>query len=126
MHGRAHVSRVFAEAMLRIKELNKSRINLRVCVAVSDNESEQVCKDYGFDYVVTDNKPLGAKWNRAAELAGTFDNDYVVIFGDDDIPSDNLFNSLVMDAIHRGETHFGFNQIYSSHESIGLTPNLYW
>lgn len=112
MHGRAHVSRVFAEAMLRLKEKNKDAINLNICVAVSDIESENVCKNYGFNYVVTDNKPLGAKWNRAAELAGTFDNDYVVIFGDDDIPSDDFFNSHVMDAIHRNEPHFGFNQIY--------------
>jgi len=122
MHQRADVSRVFLESFERIKkECPEHEINIFAALSDRDTDSENLCVKYGVKYVVTENKPLGKKWNQAAYLACSEEADYFLIFGDDDIPSTELFKGKFAEAMNRGDHHFGVNQVYfySVEEKVG-------
>jgi hypothetical protein len=71
------------------------QINCRVVAAVTDQRSVDICKEYGFDAVITENKPIGRKWNVALHKAIVCEDyqqpQYIMIVGDDDLIASEIW-----------------------------------
>ncbi len=109
MHERPMVSELWAYHTTRM--LKESRIDHTFQIAVSDDASARVCKDYNLDFVRTENNPIGAKWNAALTAALEKEWDYLLISGDDDVLSPELIQ-IAKREFHKHTPHFGFRQIY--------------
>lgn len=73
--------------------------DVEIEVAVSGSEgyqSEQMVKYHGFHYVETPNTPLGAKMNKALQLASKTNADYYILVGSDDIVHHDLFAKYLL------------------------------
>lgn len=68
------------------------RLGLSATVAISEKEMIPLCDEYGIDYVITPNRPVGYKWNEGMIQALKHEWDYVMILGSDDIVSDSLLD----------------------------------
>lgn len=87
---------------------NLKKTGLRVICAVSEDWAMCMCQEYGFDYVYTENSPLGRKKNKLMEYALTFEWDKVMEFG-----SDNLCDlSKLKDYLSIPSDHYAVNSIY--------------
>lgn len=79
MYKRPKISSIFFESM--------ERLNIPVIAGVSEEESLSVATKYGAEIVITDNHPLGRKWNRTIQHAMSRIGNWthLLIMGDDDI-----------------------------------------
>jgi len=111
MHNRPEVSRIFLES-LKLNQKNNPQVELKVFAAVSDDESARLCREYDVTFTVCENKPLGRKWNEAAYMACSYDADYFMITGDDDLYADEYFRGENMAAMILGVPHFGTDSVY--------------
>lgn len=68
------------------------RLGLPATAAISEESYIEMCEEYGIDWVMTPNRPLGDKWNVGMKQALKKKWDYVMILGSDDIVSDSLLN----------------------------------
>jgi len=101
MHQRAAVTRLFLMRFVKLKEYCSTiGIDLSMASAVTkgDKESAALCDEFGVRYIPFENKPLGAKWNAAINLALSLgvngEQHYIVITGDDDLISEKYFDLL--------------------------------
>lgn len=84
---RHEVFRVWAEALI-----DAATEPYGVVVAGSEGDiSRELVESYGFSYVETPNRPLGAKANTRLAACRELDPDYVVLCGSDDIVSPQTF-----------------------------------
>lgn len=116
MNKRHSISEMYAKGITKFKEKSPYEILLVACI--SEKESEKICNDYGINYTYAENKTTGYKFNRALEFALTFEWDYLMIMGDDDIidaDSWQLINPLI-DSLN---PYFGFDRIYFHHLATG-------
>lgn len=60
------------------------------------------------DYFITENKPLGKKWNKGLEICRNYSFDYLVITGSDDIFSTSLWKWYETLDVH----YAGFTDLY--------------
>lgn len=111
MHKRPKVSKLFAMAINRWIKASPLNYNIFILAAVSDDESEQVCKDFDISYIYTENKSVSHKWNVAMTEAMNLTWDYVMITGDDDLYSDEFWNHIES-RINLKVDYFGLRSIY--------------
>ena len=78
---------------LGVDRLQKKMYSIQVYAAITkgDEKSIEIAKRNGALIVETENKPLGKKWNSAYELASDNFGEAVVIIGEDNIISADLF-----------------------------------
>lgn len=87
MYNRPKVSEVFLTGM--------KRLGIPVIAAVSDIPSVTVCNKMRTQNFLTDNAPLGNKWNEAAKYALTVEGwTHLIISGDDDLYSNDYRDRL--------------------------------
>jgi hypothetical protein len=95
MHLRYDVSRLFCIGLHRFIMQAPIPINIRVVAAVTDQTSADICKEFDFDFVITENKPIGRKWNVALHKAMVCEEyqqpAYVMIMGDDDLIASEIW-----------------------------------
>lgn len=85
MHERPKVSEIFLSNMKRLG------IDVVAVVSEGDNATAAICEVYDTPYLFYDNLPLGAKWNKAMEIASTMlGYTHLMLCGDDDILSPEL------------------------------------
>lgn len=87
VHGRPAITRAWASHLA-------AHFFGPVVIAGDDPELKEICQFYignNLLWVPYANRPLGAKWNRAAERA-IYESEHCVILGSDDFPSPELFN----------------------------------
>lgn len=85
MNNRHTISRLWCISIKSFIEEMK-HFKIKVLAVVSEQESVDQCKEFGFDSVLTENKPLGRKFNYGLETAlKAYDFEYMILMGDDDI-----------------------------------------
>lgn len=103
-HLRHDISRLFIE---RTQSLG---LKLFAVTSTEDPESAEMCREYGVDYVIHKNSPLGAKWNKGIEHA-LFQSDYVVIMGSDDLMTQSYLDAVIP-KMAEGVPFGGIDSIY--------------
>lgn len=68
------------------------RLGLEATAAISEESYIPMCEEYGINWVMVQNRPVGNKWNAGMGEALKKDWDYVMILGSDDIVSDSLLD----------------------------------
>lgn len=111
MNDRHTVSRLFCMSMKRFID-NFRLYSFKVFAVVSKQESVDMCNEFKFDSFMTENSPLGRKFNKGLEIAmERYDFKYVLIMGDDDILLDKaaLYYHRV---IEQNVLYGGFRSLY--------------
>lgn len=86
---RPEVFKLFAKSIELISKIRG--LEAVVIVAGSEGQkSRRLVKSFGFEYVEMDNRFLSNKFNAAAEKAKSFNPDYLMITGSDDLISVDL------------------------------------
>jgi hypothetical protein len=92
---RPEVFEYFAEGIKNLISSQPSH-EFRTFIAGSEGEqSKQMVEKHGFDYVEIPNNPLAKKHNTAVRLAKSWQPDYVLCLGSDDILSPSAFLSYL-------------------------------
>ena len=92
------------------------RLGFQATAAISEESMISLCDEYGIDYVLAPNNPLGFKWNTGMRKALRHEWDYVMILGSDDIVSDSL---LDLYNPYLGKYYMiGVNSCYFYHKGI--------
>lgn len=66
------------------------QLGLPIFAVVSEDWAEDLCKEFNADYVRTENKPLGLKFNKGLEGALKKDFDYLMTFNSDTLINPEL------------------------------------
>lgn len=111
MHKRPKVSELFAIALNRFIAAAPKDYSIEVIASISEPEAEQICKKYGFNYIMTENISVSHKWNVGMTEAMNINFDYLMITGDDDLFSNELW-SHYQSRINRKSDYFGLRSIY--------------
>lgn len=67
--------------------------NFSVLCVISEPEYIDICKEFGFDFYMAENNPLGAKINKGIKHALKFDWDYLMIMNSDTVIKSELFHA---------------------------------
>lgn len=105
LHKRLPVTRVVFE---HLKELQKD-FDFMVFGICSAQDEAELCHEFGFDYCIEENDPLGRKMNRGLLEAMKFDFQFMMQLGSDDLITRELFeiyNNLHLD-------YFGVNSYHA-------------
>lgn len=105
LYKRREITRICFEA---IKAL-KTKVDV-FCVCSCD-EDVDLCQEYGFDYCVTENRPLGRKMNFGLKFLRNKRFEYMMQLGSDDIITDDIFE-LYRECFERKELYFGIKDYY--------------
>lgn len=105
LYKRTEVTRMCFEA---IKLLTTP---VQVFCVCSCDEDIALCEEYGFDYCVCDNEPLGRKMNFGLKFLKDKRFQYMMQLGSDDIITDDIFN-LYKGCFDEGMMYFGIKDYY--------------
>lgn len=83
-HNRVEISKIFWE--------NAQDIGLDVIAIVSDVENKELAQKYALKVIWSDNKPLGAKWQKGIVELKNYDFDFFLLLGSDDLISQKLLD----------------------------------
>ena len=101
------VFRAWAEALIDV-----ATAPYEVVVAGSEGEaSRELVESYGFHYLETPNRPLGAKANARLEACRELEPDFVILCGSDDIVSAKTF-AYYRERADEGVDEVTINDIY--------------
>lgn len=111
-HKRPHITREVFENLTNVIQFYKAfGLDLQPFIAVSDDENREVCEEYNFDYILTENKPLGLKHQTLLDHAMRSDWSYMMQMGSDNIISKSGHLRLIACMVD-GIPFFGFNTLY--------------
>ena len=114
MNKRHSISEMYAKGIQRFAKGH----DVILVACISEEESKPICDKYSINYTQQENKTIGYKWNRGLEFALTFEWDYLMIMGDDDIIDEDAWN-LINPKIENEVKYFGFDRIYFHHLQSG-------
>jgi len=92
IYGRPKVTEVFCKGLVRLKE------NFGVFPLIVGSEGEaslRFAREYGLLYLRFNNRPLGAKFNAGMRAIMSYNLDYVMVLGSDDLISDDYMECFV-------------------------------
>ena len=112
MNKRHSISEMYAKGITKFKA--KSPYDILLVACISELPSEEICYNSGIEFIYAENKTPGYKFNRGLEFALTFDWDYLMIMGDDDIIDQDSWQ-LISPLIDSLNPYFGFDRIYFHH-----------
>lgn len=115
MHDRHIISRLWCIGITRFIKAAPLNYEIKIFAVISSNESAKLCDEFGIHYIITENKPLGRKFNNGLDAINNHsklkDYDYLILFGDDDLISDQAW-FYYREAIQNKEHFVGFGSIY--------------
>ena len=103
---------MYAKGITKFKA--KSPYDILLVACISELPSEEICFNSGIEFIYAENKTPGYKFNRGLEFALSFDWDYLMIMGDDDIIDQDSWQ-LISPLIDSLNPYFGFDRIYFHH-----------
>ena len=112
MNKRHSISEMYAKGITKFKA--KSPYDILLVACISELPSEEICFNSGIEFIYAENKTPGYKFNRGLEFALSFDWDYLMIMGDDDIIDQDSWQ-LISPLIDSLNPYFGFDRIYFHH-----------
>jgi hypothetical protein len=92
MWKRERVFKVFAELTNAMIEGLPDHDFKVFCVGSEGNASRELAESFGFTYIEHTNDKLGQKWNAVTRAARSFNPDYCLMMGSDDVMTPDLFN----------------------------------
>lgn len=113
LYKRTELARMVFENLQFLKEILSmtSDIKLDVFAVCSDPSDEALCREFEFDYHLTENKPLGRKMNRGLKSLMSKDFDYLMQCGSDDIITLEYFD-FIKEELKKGTPYFGAQAYY--------------
>jgi len=109
---RHDVFKMFAEGINILQSAFNGEIDIICCASGSEGEnSRKLVERYGFRYIETANKPLSKKMNAAVTLARSFNPDYCLMLGSDDIIGTNLMKKYI-ELMKKGIDYSGLLDCY--------------
>ena len=118
INKRHSVSKIYCEYIRKFIEA--APCDVIQFAVISEKESESICIDNCINFVYSENKPLGRKWNNGLQLALNHSWDYLMIMGDDDIISPESWKHY-LPLMEKREDYFGFTKIYFHETATGKT-----
>lgn len=109
--GRPEIVKIWAEGVRRIQNYWPEAIEFDVLCIVSTEEDKQLIEELGFNWVWSENKPLGKKHNNGLQAVKDGDWEYIMQLGSDDLISNEYLHYAVY-AMQCGLDLFGVNAIY--------------
>lgn len=93
---------------------NISQLNCPVFVGVSEQWAADLCEQYGFEYIMIDNLPLGEKKIRTLELGFRSNKrwTHLIELGSDDFFHPTNMSALLNYGYDKGYDVWGVNQMY--------------
>jgi hypothetical protein len=110
MHKRHTMSWMWAIGITEFMKAAPDGITCSVHVAISEEESLDICKEYGFTFTRHPNSPLGKKINTALKDSLSQQWDYLLIMGDDDFISPLAWNDY-LPLLQSNYPYFGYGNI---------------
>lgn len=94
-----------------VELIQKTKHELKVTCVISEEYYEEVCKGYGFDFVYTENDPLGAKINAGIAHAMQNEFDYLMMMNSDDIIKAELLDKYYEPFFESLNPFFGIEKV---------------
>jgi len=91
--------------------MSKSKHEMTVTCAISEESYITMCEDYGFDYVFVENFPLGNKINTGIKKALEKECDYIMMMNSDDVIDVKLIDEVYNDSFIDNVPYFGINRV---------------
>ena len=112
MNNRHVLGRMWAKGITRFMYAAPEGVECNTFAVISEDESVQLCRDFGFEFLRHPNKPLGKKFNAGLQYAiEKFEWDYLLLMGDDDFISSEAWNHY-LPLMQGNYPYFGFSSIY--------------
>lgn len=112
VHERYELSEVWYPATQRILQRFRNHgIGAGCFLAGKGLTHFKLSHQHGFDWIRSENRPLGRKWNAALREAMWWTPDYIFILGQDDFFSDALIDAYA-DMIRSNVRYAGINKMY--------------
>jgi len=92
-----------------VKMIPKSKHEIKVTCAISEDSYRDICDEYGFEYVFVENDPLGKKINAGIKKALESEWDYLMMMNSDDVIDVSLLDEDYDQ--HLGKALFGVNRV---------------
>lgn len=89
----------------------ETKHELRVLCVISESEYIKTCDDYGFNWIYTDNNPLGAKINKGIRRAMEFKWNYLMMMNSDDVIKAELLDKWYEPFFEKQEKFFGISTV---------------
>ena len=104
VYKRLKVTRKCFENLAKLQKDN----DIQVFCVCSNLDEASLCYEFGFDYMITENIPLGRKFNRGLKEAMKFNFTHLIQLGSDDIITQDLLDAYNgVDA-----AYFGINRYH--------------
>src|SRR5690554_1613598 len=71
------------------------RLGYDCTAAISEESYIPICEANNINWIMAPNNPLGAKWNAGLNKALTYDWEYLLILGSDDLISNDLIDKYL-------------------------------
>ena len=81
-----------------------------LCV-ISEDEYKVVCADYGFDWVMTQNTPVGRKINYGMSQSLKYEYDYLMVMNSDSVIDSKLLDEVYQPFFESLNPFFGISKI---------------
>src|SRR5690606_30923989 len=78
---------------------------------ISEDEYKVVCAEYGFDWVMTDNTPVGRKINYGFSQRLKYKYDYLMVMNSDSVIDSKLLDEVYEPFFESLNPFFGINRI---------------
>lgn len=109
---RPQITKICFEGIKRLMRYNPAKFHITPVCVVSTLDDAAICEEYGFEFVFTDNLPLGQKWNTGLKYAlENITFDYLVQIGSDDLLDSHILESYEK-VITAGIHHAGVQDLY--------------
>lgn len=93
------------------KQFADHGIETFVVVAVSEKKSEGICRKFGYETVWVDNSPLGRKFDAAMQKILSYDFDYCMEYGSDNVLAEE-YVPAVLQCIEHGIPWIAMRSFY--------------
>lgn len=108
--GRHDIVKIWQKGVERIKNYNPQVFEIIPFCMVSNKEDRELIESFGYDYIETENKPLGRKHNKGLEALKDREFDYILQLGSDDLITNEYLHYLLSPMLSR-EPVFGVNRL---------------
>jgi hypothetical protein len=94
-----------------LKLIDESKHELKVLCVISELEYIPICESYGFEYVFSDNFPVGSKINNGIKAALNSEWDYLMMMNSDNVIRVELLDKYYDSFFESGEKFFGIDRV---------------
>lgn len=91
--------------------VQSTRHTIDVLCVISEDSYKAVCAEYGFDWVMTENNPVGRKINYGISQAMRYEFDYLMVMNSDSVIDPKLLDKVYEPFFDSLNPFFGISKI---------------